>query len=228
MREIQIVPSVLPADFANLGRDLKALEAAGVDRIQWDVMDGQYVPNITVGCDVIKSCRNATEVMFEAHMMVMQPEHYIDALADAGVQLVIYHPETMHHPHRVLQATKDAGMQAALALCPTTPNEVIDYVGDLLDMVLVMTVNPGFGGQAYIQGVEPKITAIRERMDRLGRAHVDLEVDGGIGPATIAGAARAGANVFISGSALWKYPSFSEGVQDLRARATQAVQSMKA
>lgn len=222
MREIQIVPSVLPADFANLGRDVTALHEAGIDRIQWDVMDGQYVPNITVGADVIKACRDYTDVPFEAHMMVYDAERFIDDLADAGCQMVIYHPDTLKHPHRVFQQTRDAGMQAAIGLSPTTSNDVVDYVGDLIDMVLVMTVNPGFGGQAYLHTMEPKVAEIRARLDRLGLQHVDLEVDGGIGPDTIAGAAKAGANVFISGSALWKYSSFAEGVADLRARATAA------
>lgn len=222
MREIEIVPSVLPADFANLGRDITALHEAGIDRIQWDVMDGQYVPNITVGADVIKACRDYTDVPFEAHMMVYDAERFIDDLADAGCQMVIYHPDTLKHPHRVFQQTRDAGMQAAIGLSPTTSNDVVDFVCDLIDMVLVMTVNPGFGGQAYIETMEAKVAEMRARLDRLGYPEMDLEVDGGIGPTTIAGAARAGANVFISGSALWKYPSFAEGVADLRARAQAA------
>ena len=217
----KIVPSVLPADFTRLGHDCSALEAAGVDRIQWDVMDGHFVPNLTFGPDVIAACRKACNVGFEAHLMVERPDDLLPLYVDAGCELVIVHLETLSHPHRTLGRIRELGAKAGIALTPGTPAVAVENLYDLLDMVLVMTVNPGFGGQPYLATMEPKIAQVRRAIDDSGFA-VELEVDGGIGPETIAGAARAGADVFISGSALWKYPSFTDGVTDLRARAEAA------
>jgi ribulose-phosphate 3-epimerase len=218
----KIVPSVLPADFTRLGDDCAALESAGVDRIQWDVMDGHFVPNLTFGPDVIAACRKACNVGFEAHLMVERPDDLLPLYVDAGCELVIVHAETLVHPHRTLARIRELGAKSGIALNPGTPAVVIEDLLDLLDMVLVMTVNPGFGGQPYIATMERKISTVRRMIDESGFA-IELEVDGGIGPETIAGAAAAGADVFISGSALWKYPSFEEGVTDLRRRAEQAM-----
>ena len=218
----KIVPSVLPADFTRLGEDCLALEEAGVDRIQWDVMDGHFVPNLTFGPDVIAACRKACNVGFEAHLMVERPDDLLPQYVDAGCELVIVHAETLVHPHRTCARIRELGARAGIALNPGTPANAIEHVLDLLDMVLVMTVNPGFGGQPYIATMEPKIAQVRE-MIAAGGHDVELEVDGGIGPDTIAGAAAAGADVFISGSALWRYPSFAEGVTDLRRRADEAM-----
>ena len=217
----KIVPSVLPADFTQLGRDCLALEQAGVDRIQWDVMDGHFVPNLTFGPDVIAANRKACSVGFEAHLMVERPDDLLPLYVEAGCELVIVHAETLVHPHRTLGRIRDLGAKAGIALNPGTPASAVAYLLDRLDMVLVMTVNPGFGGQAYIASMEPKIAEVRRMIDAAGH-DIELEVDGGIGPETIAGAARAGADVFISGSALWKYPTFAEGVVDLRTRADAA------
>lgn len=221
-----IVPSTLSADFANLGRDCQALEAAGADRLQWDVMDGHYVPNITFGPDVIAACRAVCELPFEVHIMADRPEDLLERyVKQAGCELVICHPETLGMPHRTYQEIADLGAKVGVALSPATPVSHIEDVMDLIDMVLVMTVNPGFGGQAYLPSMEPKIRRVRALIEASGR-DIDLEVDGGIGPETIDGAAAAGANVFISGSALWTYPSLAEGVEDLRSKADAARQGL--
>jgi ribulose-phosphate 3-epimerase len=223
-RPIQIAPSVLPADFSKLGEEVAALEAAGVDLIQWDVMDGQFVPNLTFGPDVIASARSHTSVPFEAHLMVLTPDVMAKQYIDAGCSRLIVHAEACTHLHRTLGNINDLGAAAAVALNPATPASAIAHVLDLVDLVLVMTVNPGFGGQAYIATMEPKIAEIRAMIDAAGLADtVDLEVDGGIGPSTIAGAASAGANVLIAGSALYRDPDGLEhAVADLRARAEAA------
>jgi ribulose-phosphate 3-epimerase len=223
-RPIQIAPSVLPADFSRVGEEVAALEAAGVDLIQWDVMDGQFVPNLTFGPDVIASARPHTSVPFEAHLMVYTPDVMAKQYIDAGCSRLIVHAEACTHLHRTLANINDLGANAAVALNPATPASAIAHVLDLVDLVLVMTVNPGFGGQAYIATMEPKIAEIRAMIDDAGLADaVDLEVDGGIGPSTIAGAAAAGANVLIAGSALYKDPEGLEhAVADLRARAEAA------
>jgi ribulose-phosphate 3-epimerase len=223
-RPIQIAPSVLPADFSKLGEEVAALEAAGVDLIQWDVMDGQFVPNLTFGPDVIASARAHASVPFEAHLMVYTPDVMAKHYVDAGCSRLIVHAEACTHLHRTLGNINELGARAAVALNPATPASAIAHVLDLVDLVLVMTVNPGFGGQAYIATMEPKIREIRSMLDDAGLSDtVDLEVDGGIGPSTIAGAAAAGANVLIAGSALYKDPEGLEhAVADLRARAEAA------
>ncbi len=223
-RPIQIAPSVLPADFSKLGEEVGALEAAGVDLIQWDVMDGQFVPNLTFGPDVIASARKHTSVPFEAHLMVYTPDVMAEQYIDAGCSRLIVHAEACTHLHRTLGNINDLGANAAVALNPATPASAIAHVLDLVDLVLVMTVNPGFGGQAYIATMEPKVAEIRAMIDDAGLADaVDLEVDGGIGPSTIAGAASAGANVLIAGSALYNDPEGLEhAVTDLRSRAEAA------
>jgi ribulose-phosphate 3-epimerase len=223
-RPIKIVPSVLPADFARLGAEVAALEAAGVDHIQWDVMDGQFVPNLTFGPDVIASARPHTTLPFEAHLMVYTPDVMARQYVDAGCSRLIVHAEACTHLHRTLGNINDLGAAAAVALNPATPASAVAHVLDLVDLVLVMTVNPGFGGQAYLASMEPKIAEVRSMIDAAGLAdRVDLEVDGGIGPTTIAGATAAGANVLIAGSALYKDPEGLEhAVTDLRARAEAA------
>ena len=221
-RPISIVPSVLPADFSRLGEECQALEKAGVDRIQWDVMDGQFVPNLTFGPDVIASVRDLVNVPFEAHLMVQTPELMLDRYVEAGCEMLIVHVESTHHLHRTLGAVTELGAQAAVALNPAKPIEAVANVLDLVEMVLVMTVNPGWGGQPYIATMEPKITALRELIDESGH-EVDIEVDGGIGPLTIAGAAAAGANVLVAGSSLFADDQGLEhAVSDLRRRATAA------
>jgi ribulose-phosphate 3-epimerase len=221
-RPISIVPSVLPADFSRLGEECSALAEAGVDRIQWDVMDGRFVPNLTFGPDVIASCRKHVDVPFEAHLMVLDPDELAGRYVDAGCEILIVHAETTPHLHRTLARVRDLGASPAVALNPATPVAAVQHVLDLVDMVLVMTVNPGFGGQDYIATMEPKVAEVRALADARGLT-LDVEVDGGIGPATIAGAVGAGANVLIAGSALYRDPEgLGHAVADLRARAEAA------
>lgn len=221
---IEIAPSVLPADFARLGEEVAALEAAGVDRIQWDVMDGQFVPNLTFGPDVIAAARRHTSLPFEAHLMVLTPDAMAGAYVEAGCQRLIVHAEACTHLHRTLANIAALGATAAVALNPATPVSAVAHVLDLVDMVLVMTVNPGFGGQRYIATMEPKIRELRALISAEGLTdRVDIEVDGGIAPDTIAAAAAAGANILVAGSALYRDPDgLAHAVSDLRARATAA------
>ncbi len=223
-RPIQIAPSVLPADFARLGEEVAALEAAGVDLIQWDVMDGQFVPNLTFGPDVIKAARAHCSVPFEAHLMVYTPDAMAAAYVDAGCSRLIVHAEACTHLHRTLANIDSLGATAAVALNPATPASAVAHVLDLVDLILVMTVNPGFGGQAYLPTMEPKIAEIRTMLEAAGRSDdVDIEVDGGIAPSTIQGAAAAGANVLVAGSALYRDPEGLEhAVSELRSLATAA------
>lgn len=221
-RQIMIAPSVLPADFSRLGEAVEALDAAGVDRIQWDVMDGRFVPNLTFGPDVIASCRDRTDLLFEAHLMVEEPDDLLPLWVEAGCGLLIVHAEACRHLHRTLGRIRDLGAQAAVALNPSTPPTEIEHVLDLCDMVLVMTVNPGFGGQSYIGTMEPKVATIRRWIVEGGHA-CDIEVDGGISTKTIAGAAAAGANVLISGSSMFADPEgLGHAVEELRSLATAA------
>jgi ribulose-phosphate 3-epimerase len=215
-RPIEIAPSVLPADFSRLGDEVLALEKAGVDRIQWDVMDGRFVPNLTFGPDVIASCRSRVSVPFEAHLMVDEPDELLGRYVDAGCRLLIVHAESTRHLHRTLGRARDLGANAGVALNPATPVDALTHVLDLCSLVLVMTVNPGFGGQEYIATMEPKVAAAR-RMIVEGGWDCDLEVDGGIAPSTVGGAARAGANVLVAGSALYRDPlGLEHAVTELR------------
>lgn len=213
-----LVASVLPADFAELGRDVAEIEHAGVDRIQWDVMDGRFVPNLTFGPDVIAACRSVVTMGFEAHLMVEDPDPMLPRWVKAGCEIVIVHAEACRHLHRTLSAIRDLGARAGVALNPATPLAAVLDVLDITDLLLIMTVNPGFGGQRYLASMEPKIAAARAEIDSRGM-DIELEVDGGIGPHTIAGAAAAGADVFCAGSALFAGPTMTERADVLRAAA---------
>jgi ribulose-phosphate 3-epimerase len=220
---IAIVPSVLPADFAKLGEECAALEEAGVDRIQWDVMDGRFVPNLTFGPDVIAACRPHTSLFFEAHLMVVEPDELLSRYVDAGCGLVIVHAEACTHLHRTLSSIREMGAKSGVALNPHTPFEMVRHVLDLTDLLLVMTVNPGFGGQAYIKTMEPKITEAAEAIAASGH-QVELEVDGGINADTIGGAVAAGARILVAGSGLYKHEGgLTDAVATLRKRAEEAL-----
>ncbi len=215
-----IVPSVLPADFAHLGEEVRALCDAGVDRIQWDVMDGVFVPNLTFGPDVIAAARPHSTVGFEAHLMVVNPDALLARYVDAGCELVIVHAETCTHLHRTLARIRELGARSGVALNPHTPVQVVEHVLTETDLVLAMTVNPGFGGQAYLPSVEPKVAHLRRLIDESGLA-IELEVDGGITDRTIGGAAAAGADVFISGSWMYAQPGGkAAAVDQLRTAAS--------
>lgn len=223
---IEIAPSVLPADFARLGEEIAALEAAGVDRIHWDVMDGQFVPNLTFGPAVIAATRTYTSLPFEAHLMVLNADAMAAEYVEAGCQRLTVHAEACTHLHRTLANIASLGATAAVALNPATPVSAVAHVLDLVDMVLIMTVNPGFGGQKYIATMEPKVRELRSLITAAGLTdQVDIQVDGGIGPSTIAAATEAGANVFVAGSALFKDPEgLPHAVADLRSRAEAVYQ----
>jgi len=219
---IQIAPSVLPADMARLGEEVAALEAAGCDRIQWDIMDGQFVPNITFGPDVVAAARQHTSLPFEAHLMVLTPELLAREFVQAGCERLIVHAESVTHLHRSLDIVRSYGATAGVALAPATPPVAVRYVLDLVDLVLVMTVNPGFGGQEYLGTMEPKVAEVREMIRASGLA-VDVEVDGGISAQTVSGIAAAGANVLVAGSALYKHPDgLKAAVSELRSLAEAA------
>ncbi|MCU1396733.1 MAG: rpe [Ilumatobacteraceae bacterium] len=224
-RPFEIAPSILPVDFSRLGEEIVALDEAGVDRIQFDVMDGQFVPNLTFGPDIIASVRKHTSLPFEAHLMVLTPDAMAAQYVEAGCERLIVHAEACTHLHRTLGHIASLGAKAAVALNPATPADAVAHVLDLVDMVLVMTVNPGFGGQSYIATMEPKIREVRAMITAAGLdGSVDVEVDGGIGPKTVAGAAAAGANILVAGSALFRDPEgLGHAVADLRARAEAAV-----
>ena len=222
-RQIAIVPSVLPADFSRLGDACVALQKAGVDRIQWDVMDGHFVPNLTFGPDLIASIRPHVTVPFEAHLMVERPDDLLPRYVEAGCELIIVHAEACTHLHRTLAHLRELGAAAAVALNPATPACDVLHVMDMIDLLLVMTVNPGFGGQKYIASMEAKIDEVVGMRDDRG-FDFDIEVDGGIGLATVAGAVRAGANVLVAGTALFKDPEGLEhAVTELRAQAHAAL-----
>ena len=229
-RPIQIIPSVLPADWANMGSCVKNLEEAGVDRIQFDVMDGNFVPNLTFGPQMISACRNYCDVPFETQLMVSQYncetmlENYVKASAgpDGEPGVVIAHVEANVHLHRILGRIRDLGGSPSVALNPHTPFEMIKNVMDMVDHVLVMTVNPGFGGQAYIPTMLGKIREIREFIVN-NNLNIDIEVDGGIKANwTISQCAAAGANCFIAGSGMFAYPTLKEGCDELREVAKEA------
>lgn len=223
-RPIRIAPSVLSADPARLGDDVAALASAGADIIHWDVMDGQFVPNITFGPHVVQACRPFTDLPFEAHLMVQTPDLLVERWIEAGCSRLIVHPESVVHLHRTLANIRSLGASAAVVLNPSTPAGSIAHVLDLIDLVLVMTVNPGFGGQSYLPTMQPKIAEIRSMIDTAGLGdRVDLEVDGGISATTIGAAARAGANVFVAGSAVFGHPGgLTEAINELRTLALAA------
>jgi len=220
-RPIAIVPSVLPADFSRLGEACVALQKAGVDRIQWDVMDGHFVPNLTFGPDLIASIRPHVTVPFEAHLMVEHPDELMSRYVEAGCELIIVHAEACTHLHRTLAHIRELGAAAAVALNPATPACDALHVMDMIDLLLVMTVNPGFGGQKYIAAVEPKIAQLRRMIDESGYA-IELEVDGGITESTILTAAEAGADTFVAGSSVYGTGDPDAAIARLRAAAASS------
>ena len=201
--KIYVAPSILSADFAELGNEIRKIEAAGADLVHVDVMDGHFVPNISLGIPVVKCARKATKLPFDVHLMIENPDRYIDAFAEAGADIITVHQEACVHLHRTIQMIKKRNLKAAAALNPATPVSTLESILPDLDMVLLMSVNPGFGGQSYIPATTRKIAALRRMADELGMPDLDIEVDGAVDPVTCKEVRAAGANVLVAGSAVF-------------------------
>ena len=217
---IRIAPSILSADFGRLAEEVGAAEAAGADWIHVDVMDGRFVPNITIGPLVVEAVRRVTKLPIDAHLMIVEPERYVEAFAKAGADLVSVHAEVSPHLHRTLQAIRAAGARPSVALNPSTPLSALEWVLADCDMVLLMTVNPGFGGQRYIPECTEKVRQLRALADA-GQA-LEIEVDGGIKADTVAEVAAAGANVFVAGTAVFGAKDYAAAIRGIRQGAERA------
>lgn len=216
---IRVAPSILSADFARLAEEVNAVEAGGADWIHVDVMDGHFVPNLTIGPMIVEALRPHTTLPLDVHLMIEEPERYIAAFARAGADIITVHQEACVHLHRVVHQIKEAGAKAGVAINPATPPEMLTAILDDVDLVLLMTVNPGFGGQAFIPGVLTKIRTVRRWLDERGLSHVHLEVDGGINAQTASQVAEAGADVLVAGSAVFGAADRRAAIAAIRAAA---------
>ena len=213
----RIAPSILSADFSRLGEEVKAVEACGVDLIHCDVMDGHFVPNITIGPMVIKALRRTTELPLDVHLMIEKPERYIKEFIEAGSNMLTIHIEATTHLQRHIQHIKEQGIKAGVSLNPSTPLDDLDFILSEVDFILIMTVNPGFGGQKFLRSMLPKIRRLREMIDQR-HLSVDIEVDGGIGVDNIKDVAQAGAEIFVAGQAIFGSGDYRKTIQEMRER----------
>jgi len=220
-RPTLIAPSILSADYGRLAEEVRAVTEGGADLIHVDVMDGHFVPNLTIGPPVVRAIRKATHVPLDAHLMIEQPERWVSAYADAGVDIITVHAEAAVHLHRTLESIHAVGKKASVAINPATPLDHLRYVLDLVDMVLIMSVNPGFGGQAFIPQVLEKIAALRAEATARGR-QLDIEVDGGIKIENVDQVTRAGANVIVSGSGIFEEPDYRRAIAEMRERGDKS------
>jgi ribulose-phosphate 3-epimerase len=219
---IRIAPSILSADFGRLAEEVRAAEEGGADWVHVDVMDGRFVPNITVGPLVVEAVRKVTRLPIDAHLMIVEPERYVESFARAGADVVSVHAEVSPHLHRTLQAIRAAGARPAVALNPSTPLSAVEWVLDDCEMVLLMTVNPGFGGQRFIEACTEKVRRLREMADARGQG-LEIEVDGGVNLETAARVAGAGANVLVAGTAVYGAADYGAAISGLRERARIAL-----
>lgn len=215
---IKIAPSILASDFSKLGEEIAKVEKAGADLIHIDVMDGHFVPNITIGPPVVKCLRKTTKLPFDVHLMIENADLYIDSFIDAGADIISVHIENNPHIHRTLQQIRKMGARASAALNPSTPLNILEWLLDNVDMVLLMTVNPGFGGQSFIEGMTEKVRGLRKMANMKG-LKLDIEVDGGIDTENIFRVTEAGANVLVAGSTVYNAPDTAEIIRNLRAKA---------
>ncbi|MDR0287122.1 MAG: ribulose-phosphate 3-epimerase [Clostridiales bacterium] len=214
--KLKIAPSILASDFSKLGEEVVKIDKAGADLVHIDIMDGHFVPNISIGPVVVKSIRKMTKLPFDVHLMIEDPDKYIDEFVDAGADIITVQVEACRHLHRTLQNIKQKGIKAGIVLNPATPLCFVEPVLFDVDMILLMTVNPGFGGQTYIHTVTPKIKTLREICVKNGLPELDIEVDGGLDANTVGEAAEAGANVIVAGSSVYKAPDTAEMIRVLR------------
>lgn len=214
-KDILISPSILSADFTRLGEEIRAVEDAGADWLHIDVMDGHFVPNITIGPMVVAAAKKAARIPLDVHLMISDPDYYLDFFHEAGADVLAVHPEATHHLHRTLTRIRDLGMRPGAALNPSTGLEAVRHVLAELDVIMIMTVNPGFGGQSFIPTMLPKVRALREMIDNSGY-DILIEIDGGVSPKTAPDIAACGADVFVAGSAVFGNPPYKEVIDKLR------------
>lgn len=218
MRSLMIAPSILSADFSRLGDEIRAVEEAGADIIHVDVMDGHFVPNITIGPLVVKAVRAVTRLPVDVHLMITEPDRYLQDFADAGADWITVHVEACVHLHRTLACIRDLGRKAGAVLNPATSLSTLDYVLEEVDLIMLMSVNPGFGGQSFINSSIDKIRRLRSMLDEVN-PQAGIEVDGGISPANIGRVAEAGANIFVAGSAIYGQPDYAAVIRDMKYKA---------
>ncbi|MBA3014034.1 MAG: ribulose-phosphate 3-epimerase [Proteobacteria bacterium] len=219
MQHLMIAPSILSADFTRLGEEISQVVADGADVIHIDVMDGHFVPNITIGPLVVDAVRKITKAPLDVHLMISNPDQYIEAFAEAGADWITVHVEACHHLHRTIDAIKKLGKKAGAVLNPATPLTTLDYILDDLDLVMLMSVNPGFGGQKFIPSAIDKVRALKAMIDQRG-LHTGIEIDGGVSPATICAIAQAGANIFVAGSAVFSQDNYATIIAELKRLAS--------